>query len=74
MSGKFNYALVTKATIGLFGVIEFGIWTAKNFSAIMAEVQDTQTDEAIVLLKDIVTVQFPKVWETIRATSEQPTP
>jgi hypothetical protein len=72
MSGNYKYDLVVKGATGVFGVLAFGIWAAKNFKGIMTEIQDTQADEAIGLLTVCATQELPKLWSAFQAPAEQP--
>jgi hypothetical protein len=72
MTGAHNYQLVTKAATGIFGVLAFGIWASKNFKSILAQIQDTQADEAVGLITLAATQELPKLWAAFQAPAEQP--
>jgi hypothetical protein len=61
-----------KAASGIFGVLAFGIWAAKNFNGIMTEIKDTQPDEAIGLITVAATQELPKLWAAFQAPAEVP--
>ena len=62
MTGEKNYELTTKALTGAFTVACFAIWAVKNFKEVVAEVKDTQPDEAIGIVTLAATVELPKLW------------
>ena len=72
MSGQYNYELVKKAVTGVFGVVSFGVWIAKNFKGVMTEAQDSQPDEIIGLVTQCATVELPKLWNAFQSPAEKP--
>lgn len=72
MSGKVGYQLVTKASVGIFGVLCFGVWAAKNIKGVIVEIQDTQPDEFVGLITLAVVTELPKLFAAFNAGAEEP--
>jgi hypothetical protein len=72
MTGEFKFDLVTKAAVGAFSVVAFGIWIAKNMSGITKQIGDAQADELIGLVTISATQELPKLWQAWQTPAEQP--
>jgi hypothetical protein len=72
MAGEYKYHLVTKMATGVFSVLAFGIWATRNFKGVMAQVKDTQPDEAIGLVTLAATQELPKLWKAFQEPVETP--
>ena len=72
MSGKVGYNLVTKGAVGIFGVLCFGVWAAKNLKGVILEIQDTQPDEFVGLITQAVVTELPKLFSAFNSPAEEP--
>ena len=70
MPSEYKFDLVTKAAVGVFSVVAFGIWVAKNMSGITKQIGDAQADELVGLVTVAATQEIPKVWAAWQTPAE----